>query len=71
MIPPIWFIELTRIDDANAKRQSNSTASSVNFDIDYTMIDDLVSNDSLIKNFQLHVSLKFDSIFFINYNLKQ
>jgi hypothetical protein len=25
MIPPIWFIELARIDQANARRQNNAT----------------------------------------------
>lgn len=25
MIPPIWFVELTRIEQANAKRRANST----------------------------------------------
>jgi hypothetical protein len=26
MIPPIWFIELARIDQANAKRRNNETS---------------------------------------------
>ena len=25
MIPPIWFVELTRIEQANAKRRANQT----------------------------------------------
>ncbi len=33
MIPPIWFVELTRIDQANAKRKLNTTTYEVSFDI--------------------------------------
>lgn len=32
MIPPIWLVELTRIDQANAKRKMNITSHEVSFD---------------------------------------
>lgn len=54
MIPPIWFVELTRIEIANKKRRENSTTTvsdesdSINFDFDLGGLNDTKLND-LIK----------------------
>lgn len=53
MIPPIWFVELTRIDQANAKRKTSNTSYEVTFDILESLSGDTLAGievDGLLSN---------------------
>jgi hypothetical protein len=53
MIPPIWFVELTRIDQANAKRKMNNSSYEISFDILKTLSGDSLGGievDGLLSN---------------------
>lgn len=53
MIPPIWFVELTRIDQANAKRRTSNSSYEVTFDILESLSGDTLAGievDGLLSN---------------------
>lgn len=52
MIPPIWFVELTRIDQANTKRKLNVTTYEVSFDIFKSISEDTlgIEVDGILSN---------------------
>ena len=49
MIPPIWFVELTRINHANAKRRLNTTSEFNTLDVIGETLGININNNNILS----------------------
>lgn len=62
MIPPIWFIELNRIETSKKARNSTSVSGTLDLDIIQSSLNELGLNAEELKNATIAVNLLFKTI---------